>query len=73
MKINETIGIDVSKRVVDVFIHSTKSHKVFKNNRFIALLQWISSNSDFKESEQPNRPLYVGNMFDFIIILSNSH
>ena len=54
MKINETIGIDVSKKTVDVFIHSTKCHKVFKNNLsgFTAMSQWIESNSAFNKEEQ---------------------
>ena len=54
MKINETIGIDVSKKSIDVFIHSSKRHKVFKNSQsgFSAMMQWISSDSVLNEPEQ---------------------
>jgi transposase len=32
MKIKETVGIDVSKSVIDLFIHGNKFNGVFKNS-----------------------------------------
>ena len=57
MKIRETIGIDVSKKTIDVFIYSIKRHKVFKNNisGFLSIKKWGEGNSLFEQSEQ----LYV--------------
>lgn len=42
-EIKESIGIDVSKATLDVFIHSKKVHKQFVNNKkgFVALLKWV--------------------------------
>ena len=50
MKIKETIGIDVSKKTIDVFIYSVKRHKVFKNNvaRFLSMQKWVEENSSFE-------------------------
>jgi|GEM_PF-6700852 hypothetical protein len=49
MKINETIGIDVSKLSIGAFIYSVKLHKSFKNNSqgFSSMLKWIGENSVF--------------------------
>ena len=54
MKIKETIGIDVSKKTIDVFIYSVKRHKVFKNNvaGFSSMQKWVTENSSFEQSEQ---------------------
>jgi transposase len=43
MKFNETIGIDVSKPFVDVFIFTRKKHKRFKNNNkgFKEMILWV--------------------------------
>jgi transposase len=47
MKINETVGIDVSKLTIDIVIHTVKKHKCFKNNKsgFKEMIQWIKENS----------------------------
>jgi len=53
MKIQETIGIDVSKKTIDVFIYSVKCHKVFENNTsgFSLMEKWVNKNSSFKETD----------------------
>ena len=37
------IGIDISKKKLDVWIHSTQTHKIFENNSqgFTQMLQWV--------------------------------
>jgi transposase len=54
MKINETIGIDVSKLTIDVYIFKAEKHKCFKNNNagFTEMLEWVSQNSQIPLSEQ---------------------
>lgn len=46
MKINETVGIDVSKLTIDAFIYSKRLHKQFKNSAdgFASLMEWIRKN-----------------------------
>lgn len=53
MKINETIGIDVSKLTIDVCIHSNKSFHVFKNSNegFKKMVKWVLKKSLFLSSE----------------------
>ena len=53
MKIKQTIGIDVSKKTLDVFIYSVKKHKCFKNEpqAFIALIDWVKTNNPFENTE----------------------
>ena len=48
MKINETVGIDVSKLKIDAFIHGKKKFKVFENSikGFKQALKWV-----FKENK----------------------
>ncbi len=48
MKINETVGIDVSKLKIDAFIHGKKEFKIFENSRigFKQTLKWV-----FKENK----------------------
>ena len=43
-EITESIGIDVSKVTLDVFIHTKQLHKQFLNNKkgFAELLKWVS-------------------------------
>lgn len=43
----ETIGIDVSKKTIDVHIHHANCHKVFDNNLdgFIAMFVWIGEHT----------------------------
>lgn len=54
MKINETIGIDVSKLTIDAHIFKAQKHKCFKNNNsgFTELLEWVKGNSIVPLSEQ---------------------
>jgi len=54
MKINETIGIDVSKLTIDAYIFKAEKHKCFKNNNsgFTELLEWVKENSRIPLSEQ---------------------
>jgi len=53
MKIKQTIGIDVSKKTLDVFIHSEKKHKCFKNEPqgFKSLICWVEQNNPFDSRE----------------------
>ena len=53
MKIKQTIGIDVSKKTLDVFIHSEKKHKCFKNEPqgFDSLICWVEENNPFENQE----------------------
>lgn len=53
MKTNETIGIDVSKKTIDVHIHSGKTHRVFDNcpRDIKKMVGWAFKNTDFKEEE----------------------
>jgi len=53
MKIKQTIGIDVSKKTLDVFIHSEKKHKCFKNEPqgFTSLVCWVEEHSPFENKE----------------------
>jgi transposase len=43
-EITESIGIDVSKATLDVFIHTKQLHKQFLNNKkgFVELLKWVA-------------------------------
>lgn len=49
MKISETVGIDVSKLVVDVRIHSNQCFSQFENSNkgFSRLYKWTIDNSEF--------------------------
>ena len=53
MKIKQTIGIDVSKQTLVVFIHSVKKHKCFKNEPqvFSSLIGWVEEHNPFKNQE----------------------
>ena len=44
-EIKESIGIDVSKATLDVFIHTKRLHKQFLNNRkgFALMLKWVNN------------------------------
>ena len=53
MKILETIGVDVSKKIIDVWLHTKGLHKVFENNQkgFNQMIKWLNKNTDIaKES-----------------------
>src|SRR5680860_552183 len=43
MKIKDTVGIDVSKKTIDVVLHLLGTHKQFENNHggFNQMLKWI--------------------------------
>jgi len=53
MKINETIGIDVSKSVIDVCIHTLGILNQFENSKsgFKKMLLWIFKNTSYKKKE----------------------
>lgn len=53
MKINETIGLDMSKLTMDVTIHSTKAYSKFDNSKkgFKKMTQWAYKISDFPKDE----------------------
>ncbi|WP_231372781.1 IS110 family transposase [Aureivirga sp. CE67] len=53
MQIKEIIGIDVSKKVIDVCIHTQKKIEQFDNNNsgFRKLLEWVSKNNIFSLKE----------------------
>jgi transposase len=53
MKINETIGIDVSKSVIDVCIHTSGVLHQFKNSKsgFKKMLIWILKDTNYKKKE----------------------
>ena len=50
----ETIGIDVSKKWIDVHIYHANCHKVFDNNLegFIAMLVWISEKTTAEKNQR---------------------
>lgn len=47
MKFNETAGIDVSKKTIDVVLHVKKCHKQFENTPkgFKASIKWVEKNT----------------------------
>jgi transposase len=53
MKTKETIGIDVSKSVIDVCIHNKQLSECFNNNSkgFKKMIVWVFRNTVFKEDE----------------------
>lgn len=54
MKIQETIGIDISKLTFDVRIHSTQMFKVYDNTvqGFKQMIKWVNKNSLFSRDER---------------------
>jgi transposase len=50
MKIEETLGIDVSKLVIDVTLYTSKKHSQFKNSKkgFIDFEKWLTKTAEFK-------------------------
>lgn len=53
MKINETVGIDVSKLTLDVVIHTTQDYARFANNKsgLKKLSKWVFKISKFEKEE----------------------
>jgi transposase len=53
MKINNTIGIDMSKSKFDVFIYSNRMTEIFENSRngYSKALKWVEKNNTFKTEE----------------------
>lgn len=51
MKILETVGVDVSKKVIDVQLHKKEVYSQFDNNRkgFIQMERWVIKNSDYSK------------------------
>ena len=43
MKFNETLGIDVSKKTIDVILHLNSNYHQFENNvkGYKTMLQWV--------------------------------
>lgn len=54
MQIKETIGIDVSKPFIDVFIYSSKNHKQFSNSSkgFNDLIRWLNKHSSVPKAKR---------------------
>lgn len=50
-EIKESVGIDVSKLTLDVFIHTRRDHKQFLNNKkgFESMLKWVNQVTNCKE------------------------
>jgi transposase len=53
METKETIGIDVSKKTLDVHIHNKKMHRVFENcpKDIAKMIKWVLKNTDFDREE----------------------
>lgn len=53
MKINNTIGIDVSKSKFDIFIYSNRMTEIFENTRkgYSKALKWVEKNNTYKAEE----------------------
>jgi len=53
MKISDTVGIDVSKQVIDVRIHTSQAYGQFENTKkgFKAMCRWVYKNSSFLKEE----------------------
>ncbi len=53
MRISETVGIDVSKRVIDVRIHLSQAYHQFENSKkgFKEMCKWVYKNSSFSKEE----------------------
>lgn len=73
MKINETIGIDISKKTFDVFIHTRQLSEVFENTQkgFVAMYAWYRANCNFPEKEVliafEHTGLYSEGLSDFLL------
>ena len=53
MKISETVGIDVSKLVIDVRIHNTQAYAQFENSKsgIDKMCEWSYKNTNFSKEE----------------------
>ena len=53
MKISETVGIDVSKLVIDVIIHNTQAYAQFENSKsgIDKMCEWSYKNTNFSKEE----------------------
>ncbi|TLP70121.1 IS110 family transposase [Maribacter sp. ACAM166] len=49
MEILETVGVDISKKVIDTHLHKKDLHRQFENNKkgFKQMVKWLEKNSDF--------------------------
>lgn len=72
MKINETVGIDVSKKTLDVLIHTVRLSGVFVNSRkgFLEMYTWYRANCTVPEDEVlfifEHTGLYSEGLADFL-------
>lgn len=72
MKINETVGIDISKKTFDVCMHIAGSTGVFENSKkgFVQMYAWYRANSVFPEKETifilEHTGLYSEQLSDFL-------
>ena len=53
MKINETIGLDMSKLTMDVTVHHSKAYSKFENSKegFKQMIKWAYKKSDIRKDE----------------------
>ncbi len=72
MKIKETVGIDISKKTIDVFIHTLHLSGVFENAQkgFVAMYKWYRDNCNLPEEEVlfafEHTGLYSEGLSDFL-------
>ena len=53
MKILDTVGIDVSKKTIDVVVHQSQAYSQFENSKkgFLKMLKWVYKNSNTPNNE----------------------
>lgn len=72
MKINEIVGIDISKKTIDVFIHTLQLSGVFENTQkgFVSMYTWYRANCNLPEEEVlfafEHTGLYSEELSDFL-------
>lgn len=72
MKINQTIGIDVSKNTLDVFIHVGQVHHCFANNAkgFLSMIAWVNRQTSVAKEKRlfvfENTGLYSVALAEFL-------
>lgn len=72
MKINETVGIDISKKTLDICIHTEGSTGVFENSKegFGRMYEWYRANTNFPDHETmfvfEHTGLYSEEISDFL-------
>lgn len=74
MKISETIGVDVSKKVIDVEIHTSRIHEQFENNEkgFKRMGNWLKNNTFYSKENLlfalEHTGLYSNNLIVFLAV-----